>query len=416
MAVACCVSTGLVFGEFLAESRPVDFLFWPTLVAVALAVLVGSLASLFGRASVLVSAFGTAWVISPESPVAIGLAAVMAVLVIHRLATGRFADVRMPVSVAAAVFMAVGVAQVVPLVSWSSPAQASTQVEGPPTYLVLLDGYPRADTLADRGVDISPFITQLEARGFDHYPGATSYHHWTFRTLTVMTSGEPMKSDTWGDAAERGAARASWSLPAGFVYIAPPFGWATIPDVPTLNPGGTNAFEERMLRKSLLAPMAGDYLMDGLRRELDRSLTILGETNQDRVFAHIFAPHDPYLFKGSSPVETPACWPDCSLFDLPVPRAEVARPKGEYLQWLNQRLITTVDQILVKHPAAEIVLFSDHGGRFPDDPDEWHRTFLSARTPARPHLFGASPHPRSLLPLLGLVSQAEENAQPGSGS
>lgn len=401
--MACCVSTGLVFGEFVAESRPIDFLLRPTVAAVVVAVLVGSLAVVFRRASAVVAAFATAWVVSPGSAVAIWLATAMAVLVMYRLAAGQFADVGLPVLLAAAVFMAVGAAQLVPLVSWSSPARASTRPEGPSIYLVLLDGYPRADTLADRGVDISRFVSQLEARGFDHYPTATSYHQWTFRTLTIMTSGEPMKSDTWGNAAERRAARASWSLPEAFAYIAPPFGWATIPDVPTLNPGGTNAFEERMLRKSLLAPLAGDYLMDGLRRELDRSLNLLGETKQDRVFAHIFAPHDPHLFKENLPVETPVCWPDCSLFDLPLPPSEIARHKGQYLHWLNQRLITTVDLILAKDSAAEIVLFSDHGGRFPDDPDEWHRSFLAARTPSRPHLFESSPHPRSLFPLLGLA-------------
>jgi hypothetical protein len=144
--------------------------------------------------------------------------------------------------------------------------------------------------------------------------------------------------------------------------------------------------------------------MEGLRRQLDRNLDLLSETDEERVFAHLLAPHIPYLYQGDSPAPPPSCWPTCGLFDLRVINSAGPQLDG-YLQWLNTRLIESVDQIIARHPDAEIVLFSDHGGRFDLNTAEWHRTFLAARTPSRPNLFAESPHPGSILPLLGLATE-----------
>lgn len=65
---------------------------------------------------------------------------------------------------------------------------------------------------------------------------------------------------------------------------------------------------------------------------------------------------------------------------------------------LNPRLLEAVDSILERKPEATIVLFSDHGARYSlADPDEWHRSFLAARTPEHPALFADRPTPAGLL-------------------
>ena len=62
------------------------------------------------------------------------------------------------------------------------------------------------------------------------------------------------------------------------------------------------------------------------------------------------------------------------------------------LQVLNARLLETIDRVVDRHPDAVIVLFSDHGGRTSTaDLDEWHRSFLAARTPGHPGLFSDEP-------------------------
>lgn len=389
---------GVVIGEFVAEPRPLDHLYRPIVAAIVLGALVGFAASLLARAAMLVSALAAIWFLVPGFAVGIALAAVLIGVIVHRLITGNVVELRIPTFVAVTTFFLVGVIQLVPIVATGEPAHTDVSDEGPPTFLVLLDGYPRADTLTELGVDISPFLRKLEARGFDHYPEATSRYTWTFATLTAMT-GEVRGFATEKD---RLAARASWALPAGFVAIAPPFGGLNFPGVPTLNSVGTTDFEEAMLQRSVLAPVAGDFLMEGLRRQLDRNLDLLAETDERRLFAHLLAPHIPYLYQGDCPAPPPTCWPKCGLFDLRVIESPGPKIDG-YLRWLNVRLVESIDQIVADHPDAEIVLFSDHGARVDLNTAEWHRTFLAARTPTRPNLFAESPHPRSILPLLGLA-------------
>lgn len=401
-AVALSIAAGMVFAEFTVEPRPIDYLLRPLLFVAVLSIAVGLVAGHSGKAHLLVAAFVTAWFVQPGSPVAIGIAGITAALILYRLVRSTVVDVDKPLLIGAAVFLAAGVMPVVPLISWSTPAQAAGG--GKPTYLILLDGYPRADTLAGLGVDISPFLDELEQRGFDLYPDATSHHRWTYRTLTLMTTGQPMAADDWGTAAERKAARDSWRLPDGFVAVAPPAGSVTIPGVPVLNPGGPTLFEATLLQDSAVAGLSDDWIMDGFRYQLNRSLDLLGSTDEPRVFAHLLAPHTPFLYDAQGqPMPAPECWPNCITMeirarDLEITVDEWASGTAGFLAWLNPRLLEAIDSILDRYPDAEIVLFSDHGGRFDEsDQDEWHRTFLAARSPTRPGLFTGSPHPGSIL-------------------
>ena len=411
-AAAFCVTAGIVSAQFTMESRPVGYLIRPLVAAMVLSVVVGLAVSFFGRASVVAAVFVAAWLVQPGSPVALGLAFLVIVLIVYRVVRSRTLDVDKPFLFGAAVFLLGGVVPVVPQISWSMPTRAA--VGETPTYLVLLDGYPRADTLAALGIDISPFLDELEARGFDLYPDATSEHGWTYRTLTLMTTGQPMTRDDWGSASERKAARDSWRLPDGFVAIAPPVGNVTFPGVPVLNPGGPTLFEAELAQNSALAGWLDGWIMDGLRYQLNRSLETLGSASEPRVFAHLIAPHTPFLYDADGlPMPPPECWPDCVTLEmrthkLGVTVDEWASGTGEYLSWLNRRLIETIDQLIARHPDVEIVLFSDHGGRFlQSDQDEWHRTFLAARTPTRPGLFVDSPHPGSILSAMGYISSQE---------
>lgn len=411
-AAALCVTAGIVFAEFSAEPRPVGYLVRPLIAAIVLSGVVGLAVSFLNGASVVAAMFLAAWLTQPFSSVALGLAFVVMVLIVYRLVRRRTFDADKPLLIAAAAFLLAGVVPVVPLISWFTPMQEAA--EGVPTYLILVDGYPRADTLAALGVDISPFLDELEARGFDLYPDATSHHSWTYRTLTLMTTGQTMTSDDWGSAGERKAARDSWRLPNGFVAVAPPVGSVTIPGVPVLNPGGPTLFEAGLLQDTALAGWFGTWIMDGLRYQLNRSLEILGSADESRVFAHILAPHTPFLYDAHGrPMPPPECWPDCVTLEirtdeLGVTVDEWAAGLGAYLSWLNGRLIETIDEIVARRPDVEIVLFSDHGGRFLEsEQEEWHRTFLAARTPKRPGLFANSPHPGSILTAMGLVPAHE---------
>lgn len=409
IVAAPCVGAGLVVAAFVVEGGPVSHLTRPLVVVTVVAVLVGAVSALLNRrigSPVLVSMLVTALVVDPDSPVVLGLAIVACGVVVWHLLKGVVVEVDKPLLAAGAVFLVAGLIQVVPMLSWSAPALAS-DVDEPPTFLILLDGYPRADTLAELGIDVSGFIEKLDRRGFDHYPDATSHHFWTFRTLTAMTTGEPMAASGWGTPAERKAARSSWRLPDGFAYVAPPFGDISFPDVQPLNPIAITRVETDLLAESALGTFAGELVMDGLRSHLDESLAALTATNETLVFAHLLAPHTPFLYGADGePLEAPGCWPGCNIFGVDLAAMDmsldnwVAGTSG-YLEWLNDRLIDTVDRILARHSEARIVLFSDHGGRFSlDRPSEWRRIFLVARTPDDAGFFAESPHPSSVFSLL----------------
>ena len=77
---------------------------------------------------------------------------------------------------------------------------------------------------------------------------------------------------------------------------------------------------------------------------------------------------------------------------MEISRDEWEAGMGTQVAALNKRLLSTIDEVLARHPDAVIVLFSDHGGRADsDDTAELHRSFLAARTPDHPRLFANAP-------------------------
>src|SRR6185503_19325396 len=63
--------------------------------------------------------------------------------------------------------------------------------DAPDIYLILLDGYPRADTLqAAIGMDNAPFLARMEALGFDVAERAHSNYNRTALTVTSMLNAK----------------------------------------------------------------------------------------------------------------------------------------------------------------------------------------------------------------------------------
>ena len=399
---------GIILATFGAESRPLDYLVRPLVAGTLLALVIGGLAGLAPpRHRALTAVALSAVLVIPLNWITVGvLAACLAVLVAE--ISGRAPNTTSPAVVASVIFLASGAIQLTPALIPPASASVERQVIDSPTYVVLLDGYPRADTLSSLGIDNSSFIEELEARGFDYYPNASSRFGWTERTITVLTTGDTAQTDDAASAAERQGLRARWRLPEGFVAIAPPVGSVTIPHTHTLNPGGPTLFDARLLRQSVFGrvPWVADWIMDGFRAQLNRALEVLASTEETRVFAHLLAPHTPFLYDARNPSSAPECWPACSIVDINANRLgisidEWAAGTSGYLEYLNPRLLEAVDAITKHHPDATIVLFSDHGGRFVEPQDaEWHRSFLAARTPGAPRLFEQSPHPGSIFEVL----------------
>lgn len=394
---------GLILGTFADGAWPGEFLLRPLAVAALIAAVIGAAAVPFGRSATalaavaaLVAGLTTWWT------VLLPLIA-LPFLLLRRWRQGTTLDLHGPALVLAGVFFAAGLARALPLVSIPS-TQAVVPAEGPPTYVVLLDGYARADTLQSLGIDNTPFIEALEARGFDYYPEAHSLHSWTQKTLLAMLTDEQVP-DGSGSVAEKRRIRARLRVPAGFLAIDPGIGHVTLTGGPHVNPGGVTDFETNLLALSAAGMLAPDWTWDliasSLRNHLEASLAMIATTDARRVFAHLISPHPPFILGPGT--HSRRCWPQCHAFHgttehLDMTIEEWARQMRLQIEGLNPMLLDTIDRILAEHPDAVIVLFSDHGGRYTTaEPEEWHRSFLAARTPGYPNLFDVEPRPDTIL-------------------
>ena len=398
-AVAGMILVAVVVNHFADGVVPAHFMVRPLITVPAIAVVIGLASSIAGRRGVPTA--GAAALLVAFASVSTVLSLLGVAIVLTLLGRrGLVVDVRRSVIWVAAVFAGLSLMRAVPLLDLSAPP-AVPQTRGTPIYLILLDGYPRNDTLSQLGIDNQPFVDELSERGFDYYPDARSDHENTGLALTSMLTGSPVTRAEWD--ADMRAIRSGWSLPPGFVAIAPPVGAVTMPNAATIASDGMNDFEAGLLGNSVfhLLPWSGDFITESLRDRLDTALEAIATTEHRRIFAHLGAPHPPFLFEvDGTPRGISPCWPRaCHIFTnvlerLRIGREEWAAGMEGNLNHLNPRLLAVVDRVLERHPDAMIVLFSDHGGRISlADREEWHRSFLAARTPARPRMLADDPGP-----------------------
>lgn len=370
--MAFCVLAGVVLAKFADGVVPTGYLWRPLAGCVLVALAVGAV-SLLARDWSTVAAAVLAIVVASPGRVAVLVALMAAVLYlserIWRLGVAHQATVA-----AAAVWLVSGVILAVPFLSLRVGTPAEASEPGPATYVILLDGYPRGDTLASLGVDISDFVSDLEDRGFTYYSDARSAHSSTFRSLSALLAGH-MEGDGPITDADKRRHQGMWTLPPNWVTVAPPVGHVTIPGATNVGPAGLSNFEIELLASSLPGRWLGGLVMDQLRSHLHASLDTIEAADHPQMFAHLLSPHTPYLYEGGDPAEIPDCWPGCHIFDPKWDRDGMAGT----LEVLNGRLLVAVDSILDRFPDARIVLMSDHGGRFDDE--EKHRIFLASNFP-----------------------------------
>jgi hypothetical protein len=301
------------------------------------------------------------------------------------------------------------------------PAIAPLEVApGPNVYLILLDGYPRHDSLMEYfGFDNSPFLDALEERGFEVSERSGSDYRSTILVVPSMLHARPVEELLGGlwhgtDAQHRRLWRLLNQAPvteafddAGFetyAIVSPAAGldWRTA-DVVQESPWLTS-FERNLVKRGALQ---GIIPLDAMHRAtiLD-AFTFLEESagvTQRFVFAHIMSPHDPYVFAADGGPADP-CGNECLNHTGP-PNAMLADRFISQLRFINGRVIQAVDRIIEADPDGTVIVFSDHGlRRDPADPDEWLRTLFAARG----HSFPEDVTPLRIFPVL--MSQEDGRA------
>jgi hypothetical protein len=406
---AWLVFAAVILGRFADDVFPAAYLLRPMAAALLLAAVLGVVSLVAAGYAPAVSA-GLALMVGVPTP-ATALSMVAALLGLAFLRRrGRWAGQGESAALVLAFsFFALGAIRALPVIHVPAPS-AETVGEGErgvPMVLFLLDGYPRSDTLDSLGIDNSAFIARLEERGFEHYPAAHSLNRSTHRTLQAMLTDDEV-TDTPVNVEELREIHWRLPVPAGFVAVDPPIGFVTLGSGRHLAPGGPNDFEADLLGRSIIGTVFPDtgwaLLLSGMRAGLDSALDLATATDAPRVFVHLMVPHRPFLYgPGGTTDLQRRCWPECQVFadsmqDMGITREQWTEGMAAQLEAIHPRLLDAIDQILAGKPTAVIVLFSDHGGRMDEaDRDEWHRSFLAARTPGHPGLFADAPRPDTVI-------------------
>ena len=293
-------------------------------------------------------------------------------------------------------------------ISTAPRATASAATDGPNVYVLLLDGYPRQDSLNDAfGFDNEPFLQELEANGFAVNRDAETEFVRTELTLSSMTLPDRSELKTYqydlrerATVARRDVRRERLvdtpvmdglrDLGYRLIYVPSPVtftdwaGWDERRD-----PGTPTDYESIVIQRTPLRFLLGGWLLDEARERVSDSLDNWRAGNgKSFVFAHVQAPHPPFLWDDDGPVSEPLpCWyaVECYLYngfprDLRLTEAEYSAMVGGQVASLNEQVLRATERLIHDDPSAVIVIFSDHGTRFRDMQDpEASRSLFAAR-------------------------------------
>lgn len=260
----------------------------------------------------------------------------------------------------------------------------------PDVYYIMLDGYGRADVLdALYGVDNQQFIGYLEARGFYVAPRShTNYPRTTFSLLSTLNMQylDPLSSAGVG---RRGAVNVSPSRYLmqrnavvrsfkaqgyEFVLVASgydDFGTAQNPlaDEILCNRLSMNPLMIGLYNRTPLTLLGWEKISPYTdhRRKVTCVLEAL-QTMQDRpgpqfIFAHLLAPHPPFLWDPAGEVNEPSrafALNDANHFE--GSDEEYVTGYAGQLRYINGQLQAVVDAILARSAQPPVIILQgDHG-------------------------------------------------------
>lgn len=315
------------------------------------------------------------------------------------------------------------------LPSIDAAGAAVDAVDGRDVVVVMLDGYPRADTLATHfGLDNTSFLGALEERGFDVSRRSRSNYPLTALTLASMFEMRhvadipALAHETRYAEGYRAVSRVlSRPLPVIETFRRHGYETVAIPAVVNefrlravdtdLDSGEMVQLETVILGKTLLAPVVNWIAPELIhQQQRDRSLkaivaidALVSDPRQQLVFVHLMLPHSPFVFGvEGEPISQPACVPTCSIFEGPSDKGEWVRQYGDQVVYTNQLLLEMVDSLLGSPEPPVLILMSDHGARAwrEDDPGEMLRNFFASYTPGAPRLFPDDATPINIFPRL----------------
>ena len=454
-------AVGYVMISFSATPTPLTGLPRPLLVAAAAALILAAVLALLTRDVRIGSILASALVVLASAmwlPVLIVacVALWIALVAILRRVTGRSGgpsvlSLRTAARVTAifSIFFAVvSVVVSVPAAAGNlsleaRPIAAAGDESRPEIIVLLLDGYPRADVLADGfGFDNTGFEAALTEMGFDIKDESRSNYSATWPSLASVLNGEyldeipvlqPFPVDQTEQYQALSEAIDTSTLPTllraeGYevAWVPGPFEDVALNTADRMISGGQlTAFELSLLRHSPLLPVvlavAPHVLLEQHRDRIEHAFAQvprLATADGTPTFAvvHVVSPHPPITFAPDGGLAEPAaCLPDCSLWALVDEEQWALVP--DQITHLNRLVLGALADAIAANPEAVLVVMSDHGTRLPDGDDSLELdNFTAVRLPNFPDRIPADVSLVNLLPeLLNTVIETNLPIRPYRG-
>jgi len=298
----------------------------------------------------------------------------------------------------------------------------------PDIYLIMLEDYPRADTLSRLfDFDNSAFLDRLQTDGFTVATDSRSNYMFTAMNLTAL-----LQMDYLGATPTLPSSASLRMLinqnpvfdrlrEAGYTIYSSVARWESeAVRTADVNCGGDqiNEFELQTMSDSLIGSGL-DLVVPGWRAARDRSvvnaeLSCLDAASratpdgQRFVWAHIEAPHIPIVFDANGGPAPSSVYADTAQA-VATTQEEYRRAYVAQLQYLNSRVSAQIRQILARATRPPvIVLMSDEGSESrlnwqdasKSDLRERFGTLFAAYTPGHAALFADQPVTVNVFPAL----------------
>lgn len=289
---------------------------------------------------------------------------------------------------------------------------ANSPIDGDPDiYLILLDGYPRSDTLSEEaGYDNTWFESSLEQRGFDMSPRSRGNYPFTAQVMLSMLHGrhvEDLAEDPSESSIEqrRQAQRLLVDNPTFDQLLGRGYEIRWLPENHSRITGLEHQIFIRtalwgLVMEPLILPDHQRFVLD----TLDEAMALDDSGNPVFSLVHVLSPHTPFVFDRDG--DLPADLDYIPLNALAIDREFMGFSETDFwaayadqVHYLNGRVLELVDEIVDASPDAVVVVFSDHGARATSEvSDEWYRTFLAARTPGHSALLADDARAQEVIP------------------
>ncbi len=265
-----------------------------------------------------------------------------------------------------------------------------TGTDKPDIYYIILDGYGRSDVLREvYSVDNSRFLAFLENNGFYVAGKSTANYSQTYLSIAsslnlthlnklAKTLGETSESLTAVISSIQHSEAARFLRAYGYTVAAFSSGYsgteirkADCYLAPAFN---LSEYQQALINMTpvsallRLPPIRNSFQIDAHRNRILYTLEKLSHVSEARspkfVFAHVFAPHPPFVFdQDGKAIHGGSKWllNDGVDFLRNATVREYVEGYREQVTFLTRRLQETVSRLLAASPDAIIILQGDHG-------------------------------------------------------